>query len=199
MEQSSDPHSAAANLALGQLRGSAAEAWRLMDGAWLVLERFVRLRLINARLPTRLVEDCGQEVFTRVWRFRASYRGSTEAEFWRWLGRICENEVRRISCREARHAGPLAAADASAVPGLLTDPNQTADTAVLGEELTALRECIRTLDDGRRRVIEMAYFEPILPERAIAELLNCSPSNVHKLKTEALRSLRTCLERKGVR
>jgi DNA-directed RNA polymerase specialized sigma24 family protein len=48
-------------------------------------------------------------------------------------------------------------------------------------------------------VIELAYFDPALPERSIAELLDCSPSNVHKLKTEGLRLLRACLTRKGIR
>lgn len=201
MTATPSPQQSINQLATGALRGDEVPAWRLLCDAWATLERFVRVRLISCRLPERFVEDCGQEVLTRVWRFRKTYRGTTDATFWRWLRQICDNERRRILGREcARNPRVLTVDDpglADAAP--LVSPDESVNAAMLSEALVGLRACLRTLDDGRRRVIELAYFDPPLPERSIAELLGCSPSNVHKLKKEGLRLLQACLAGKGIR
>ncbi len=189
---------ALARLAAGGLRAEPSEAWALLEVAWLPLERFVRARLLSRHLSPRSLEDCGQNVFTRVWQFRSSYRGASEPEFWRWLTQICDNERRRIGECEARRAmGPLP-------PDEETTPRDPADSDVVNgmhrrEEIAAVRMCLHELDEKRRRVLELVYFEPALPERAIAELLDCSPANVHKLKMEGLRLIQACLGRKGIR
>jgi RNA polymerase sigma factor (sigma-70 family) len=193
--QSPTPPPAIAQLATGALRAAEPEAWRLFEQAWLSIERFVLHRLRRHKLSDRWLADCGQEVVTRVWKFRTGYRGTTEPEFWRWLCQICDNEVRRTLGRAGRN-----------VPGTL--PTEGGDEALIAkpdgldtaghEELAALRECLARLDAERRRVVEWAYLEPSLSERAIAELLECSSSNVHKLKHEGLRWLAACLARKGV-
>lgn len=190
-----------ASLAAGLLRGEELEAWALFEAAWPILERFVRVRLVTGGLHKNLLADCGQEVFTRVWRFRTSYHGTTEGEFWSWLSRICDNERRRILGLKAGRATISLAEDCSEDPSRssMTMLDEAVDAAVLNEELAGLRECLRGLDGRHRRVIELAYFDPILPERPIAELLDCSPSNVHKLKVESLRLLEACLARKGIR
>ena len=168
---------------------------------WLTLERFVRTRLIGGGLQKRLLSDCGQEVFARVWRFRKGYRGTTEGEFWRWVRQICDNERRRILGREAARAGgPTRMADlqgrGEAVPAT---PDETFKQTTLNEQLSVLHECMRGLDASRRRVIDLAYLESALTERAIAELIGCSSSNAHKIKVEGLRLLAACLARHGIR
>jgi RNA polymerase sigma factor (sigma-70 family) len=201
MPNESGPTSSIASLAAGTLRGSERSAWKLFEAAWPMLERFVHVRLITRGLPEKLLADCGQEVFTRVWRFRTSYQGATEAEFWRWLRQICDNERRRILRREAaRETGSLSNLDPVETGCAPTRKQDDAiSTTLLNEELVGLQECLHELESGRRRVIELAYFDPVLPERSIAELLGCSPSNVHRLKVEGLRLLQACLARKGIR
>lgn len=187
-------------LATGRLRGEDSEAWELLGSAWATLERFVRVRLTGAGMPKQFLEDCGQNVFTRVWQFRKTYRGQTEGEFWRWVRQICDNERRRIMSREAKRTSqPLVPEDwAESGPGALTSPDDTAQTVLLDEEISALRDCLRHLDRTHRHVIRLAYFAPALTERAIAELLDCSPANVHKLKAAGLKLLQACLSRKGI-
>jgi len=196
---SADPaQQAVCDLATGCLRTSPDAAEELLRRGSAVLERFIRVRLLSRKLPLRLLEDCGQNVLTRVWQFRASYRGSSQAEFWRWLQQICDNERRRILEREARRTmAPLSEED-NAEP--VQHATSTLDAAAaLTEELAALKDCLAHLDEKYRRVIELTYFPPALPERAIAQMLECSPANVHKLKDQGLGLLLACLGRKGIR
>ena len=132
---------------------------------------------------------------------RKGYRGTTEGEFWRWIRQICDNERRRILGREAARASvPLCGADPEERGGAApATPDQTFEQATLNEQLCVLHECMRGLDAIRRRVIDLAYLESALTERAIAELIGCSSSNVHKLKLEGLRLLAACLARHGIR
>lgn len=197
--ESSSPSSVVA-LAEGMLRGDGLEVWELFAAAWVTIERFVLVRLTMGGLRAKFLEDCGQEVLARVWRFRTGYRGTSEAEFWRWLRQICDNERRRILGRESARAALIRAGDPEGGDCELPDGcDGAAAAAELNEELTALEECLRDLDDLHRRVIELAYFDPVLTERSIAELLGSSPSKVHTLKAEGLRLLQACLARKGVR
>jgi hypothetical protein len=43
------------------------------------------------------------------------------------------------------------------------------------------------------------YLRGDLTERAVAAILECSPSYIHKLKEQAIELLRRCLERRGIR
>lgn len=197
--ESPDPNWAVVALAGGALRGPEPAARACLTAAAVTLERFVRVRLISGRLRPQFLEDCGQNVLSRVWQFRKTYRGRSESEFWRWLGQICDHERVRLWGRESRQPGPLPTPDDVA----RRDPEGpasggVADVAALDEELVALRDCLGGLNAVRRRVIELTYFRPVLSERAIAELLDCSHANVHKLKAEALRALRACLAKKGI-
>ncbi|MCH8807735.1 MAG: sigma-70 family RNA polymerase sigma factor [Planctomycetes bacterium] len=199
MARGSDPCSSISSSAVGMLCAEGPEVWELFESAWVAIERFVRVRLIMGGLRERFLEDCGQEVIARVWRFRTSYRGTSEAEFWRWLRKICDNERRRILGREATRAAALKReGNPDDVECDLPGGDETTAAAELNEELTALEECLRKLDDLCRRVIELAYFDPVLTERSIAELLDCSPSKVHTLKAEGLRLLQACLAHKGM-
>jgi RNA polymerase sigma factor (sigma-70 family) len=198
MTTSTAAHDALARLAAGGLRAGPDEAWLWLEAAWRPVERFVRARLLSRHLSAGQLEDCGQNVFVRVWQFRSSYRGTTEAEFWRWLTQICDNERRRLGQREGRRAMASLPLEDEAPPGEQVGAD-AADAANRREELAAVRLCLDELDDKRRRVLELVYFDPELPERAIAELLECSPANVHKLKVEGLRLIQACLGRKGIR
>lgn len=181
-------------LAHGGLRGDADTAWRLMQSAWTLLERFVLGRLSITRAPPLWRSDCGQNVFVRIWMFRHGYRGASEAEFWTWIRRICDNERRRIQSRQRmeRLAFPSWSADgpSSSPPLSSADP---LEDAAMGEALRRLKDCLILLPDRHQRIIAWTYFPPELSERAIAVLLGVSPSRVHKLKTDALGQLRECM------
>jgi len=195
-----DLQKAARTLAEGALRLSGSEAWRVFSIAWPVLERFVRVRLLTARINPQLLEDCGQSVFTRVWNSRKTYRGSSEREFWAWLRRICDNERRRAQSKTARLKSwmrPLQTDCGAELTAVAPDETPAVDAAER-EAIRALRDCLGRIDEKQRRVIELIYFRPQLSERAVAEILGCSPSQVHKIKVKAQQQLRACLLRRGI-
>lgn len=184
-------------LAAGALRAEHAHAWSTFDRAWPAVERFVRARLTRASLSVALLQDCGQNVFARVWAFRLNYRGASEGEFWKWIRQICDNERRRIQERSARAAAHEVAPDPSEVS--LTSPitDGSPNEAMLREAVVALRECVGRLPPDGAGVIRLLYGSPALSERAAAEVLGVSASTVHKLKVDALERLSRCMESRG--
>ena len=192
-ESSAAQHAVLA-LAAGELRADPRCAWSAFEVAWPAIERFVRARLLFAGLQQGLLEDCGQNVFLRVWYFRTAYRGTDEAAFWSWIGRICDNERYRIVGREQRRV-------AAESPALDSEPSTTDDPGVQlhgREALFALHECLLSLPADQRRIIELVCLAPAMSERAAAAAVGCSAANVHRVKSLALTALRDCLTRKGV-
>lgn len=200
MESENRAYPAIERLAQGSLRDAHDGAWRLFETAWPVLERFVRVRLESRGLTGAMVQDCGQNVFTRIWAFRHGYRGESEGQFWSWVASICDNERCRVlgrSIAQNQRWGEFL----SQRPDI--SPPKGAENAPLAESIQneavpALAECLKSLDQRSRQVIELLYFRPILPERAAAELLALSPATVHKIKVQALERLRGCLNKKGI-
>lgn len=192
------PPNPIADLAAGALGGPDCVAWPAFERAWMSLERFVAIRLRRSGWPPDQIEDCGQNVFSRVWQYRRTFRGETEGQFWSWVLTICDNEVRRMAERgRGRPSMFPSSPELSSEGSEGREPNPDA-TAALEEELRRLRTCLSRLDEKQRMVIELTYFEPALTERAAAALLAISPSYVHKIKAKSLALLEDCLRQKGV-
>lgn len=211
MNHSHEPHQAVTALAEGALGNDPEAAWSLIEAAWPLLIRFVLYRLRHQGLPNYLLEDGAQAVMERVWKYRRSYRGHREASFWAWLRRICDNERKRAWAREKKqpvsestlqggtetsaHHGleqaPLAWGAESARPDKDADLEEQ-------EVVRALIDCLSRLNNQQGRIIALMYLKTELTERAAAEVLNRSPSYIHKLKMQALEALRMCLESKGI-
>lgn len=211
MRTSEEPHEAVKLLAEGGLRDRPARAWSLVDSAWSALQRFVLHRLLHKDLPRYLIEDCGQTVLERVWKYRQTYRGRTEGELWSWVRRICDNERKRLCGKERKQPiSETALLDRSnrSGEGSLEQEQQAAAasathraatrTAEEKEVRSALKQCLSELKGKHGVVISLLYAGAALTERGVAEILTCSPSFVHKLKKQALELLRKCLEKKGV-
>lgn len=210
MRANFDPDRAVLRLARGEIAGSPRGAWRLMDHAWPSMTRFVQQRLMYRGAPRDSLQDCGQNVFRRVWKYRKGYRGTTEAEWWGWIRMITDNELRRHLVSEGRHpitqtdlqSRSRAAEDESDLepePTEIDGSNPTVDTVIGHESADEIRDCIGRLSGTHRKIVELIYLRGELSERAVAELLDCSPSYVHKLKAQAIERLRRCMEGKGVR
>lgn len=133
---------------------------------------FYRLCFDRAR-----VEDLLQEVFVRLWRGAASYRGESKAST--FVFRIATNvwltESRRI--RE-KSAGPESVSD--------REPSQDAERR---EREAKLREAIRGLPPGERAVLILAQYHE-LPYEEISEILAIPVGTVKSRMFHALQRLR---------
>jgi len=208
MRASLDPNRSIERLARGEIADDPDVAFRLMDQAWPVLTRFVQQRLLHRKIPREWVKDCGQNVFRRVWKYRKSYRGTTESEWWAWVRMITDNELRRLMAAESRH--PIPQSDLESRTGSPEEPDfreerpdarpgdPTVDSVFDRETRTEVRACLGKLAPTHRKVVDLIYLRGELSERAVAEVLGCSPSYVHKLKAQAIERLRRCMERKGI-
>jgi RNA polymerase sigma-70 factor, ECF subfamily len=137
-------------------------------------------------------EDVAQEVFLRVHRGLASFKG--EAKFSTWLYRItwnlCADWLRR-SRKPSRIAAPLEAA------GELSDGKADVEKGVLdAEEQEMVREALNGLDEIYRTVIILLYYQKLSYEE-IALVLEVPVKTVETRLYRARRLLRTRLERLG--
>ena len=81
--------------------------------------------------------------------------------------------------------------------GLGGDP--TLDAVLDRESREKVRDCIERLPATHRKVVELIFLRKELSERAVAAAFGCSPSYVHKVKSQALERLRRCMKSKGMR
>ena len=137
-------------------------------------------------------EDVAQEVFLRVHRGLASFKG--EAKFSTWLYRItwnlCADWLRR-SRKPSRAAAPLEAA------GEVSDGRADVEKGVLdAEEQQMVREALDGLDEIYRSVIILLYYQKLSYEQ-IASVLEVPVKTVETRLYRARRLLRTRLERLG--
>jgi RNA polymerase sigma factor (sigma-70 family) len=118
------------------------------------------------------VEDVTQEVFIKVYRKLATFRG--EARLSTWIYRIARNEAINVAKRARPDAGPLDEADrlASDIPG----PDRRLEqriTASLVEEL------LSSLDEQYRVVLELRY----MGEKSYAEIAEIMEIPIGTVKT----------------
>lgn len=189
-------------LAGGGLSGGERHAWELLERAWPEVLGRIEVFLRSRRLAADLMEDCGQAVLVRVWRFRTGYRGSSTAELSAWMHRIASNEAARAQRTTSRELALSSASAVAVAPDPLEELPDTRptpqDLVQSGDELTALEQCLEGLDERMRGVVELLFASEPISEREAAEVLGVSKSYVNVLRQKALAALARCLGKKGI-
>ena len=212
MTAAPDPADPFEALGRGALRGPEETAWELFERAWPGILRRLDAFERSLGVPAEFLEDCGQAVLLRVWRFRAGYRGHSAAELAGWMHMICRNEAARYAERAAR--APRAESDLGArgEPGAdapwadrgpvegAVDAGAVDPTEVVGgeEDRRALEQCLAQLEARPRAVVELLFGAEASTEREAAALLGRSKSYVNDLRRAGLDLLARCLKSKGV-
>jgi RNA polymerase sigma factor (sigma-70 family) len=137
-------------------------------------------RLVGNR---QAAEDLVQETFSRLLRYRHTFRG--DAPFGAWLFLLARNVARdhwRANDRRARHELAVEVDAPTDEPGPLAALAQD-------EELRQLRRALQALPDETRELLLLARFQA-LPYEQIARQLGCTVGAVKVRVHRALRSLR---------
>jgi DNA-directed RNA polymerase specialized sigma24 family protein len=124
---------------------------RIAAAAQPPIRRAVRAR----RLDPGLAEDLGQEFYLHLSRHTArrlrAFRGGSEAEFRRFIGRVCRrfvaSRLRRLAGAQAREA------EARAAWGAAAGPYATPDEAELEARLAELRSGLPAADEAHLRTL----------------------------------------------
>ena len=131
---------------------------------------------------TAKAEDMVQELFTRVWTHRASYR--TAQPFTTWLYamayNLCKNDYRhKLVCQ-----------DYAAECSLREEPTATTDEAIERSELRRLvRQAVQGLPEVQRDVFLLHYDEELtVPE--VARIVGCPEGTVKSRLATALGSIK---------
>jgi RNA polymerase sigma-70 factor (ECF subfamily) len=159
---------------------------------------------IGRRLRVKVdVEDVLQEVSLEAYRDIGKFRGSTEAEFLRWLRRILDtilsNQVRRYfgtRRRNLRRERRLGGDVDDSMRGLERDPvapdTSPTQRALKHERASRLEAAIETLPAPYREVIVLRHLEGLsFPE--VARRLDRTEDSVKNMWVRALRRLRGLL------
>jgi RNA polymerase sigma-70 factor (ECF subfamily) len=127
---------------------------------------------------TEAADDLVQDVFLRVLRYRATWRG--DGSFLGWLLRIARNTCHDHIESRRREENAMS----------IWRPDETAAEA--DPRLHLLQQALARLPEDRREVITLARWHD-LPAERIAEVLGCSPGAVRVRLHRALRELRDIL------
>ena len=141
----------------------------------------------------RLAEDAVQEGFLAVWRSAATFRPE-RAKASTWIVTLVHRRaVDLVRREERRRAEPLEAADRPEAP----DPaGSAADAAWLGFERDRVQAALRTLPDGQREAIELAYYGGY-SQSELAERLGVPLGTVKSRMFAGLARLREVLDDTG--
>jgi RNA polymerase sigma-70 factor (ECF subfamily) len=158
------------------------------------LYRFV-YRFLERREDAR---DVCQETFLRVLRKANEFK--TGARFSTWMYQIALN-LCRDQMRRQRRWGLLVRPSDDAIDSLAADPRAGDDPseALAADELRrAVTRALDELPPEQREVLILKEYEG-LKFREIAAILSCPESTVKSRMYYGLSSLRSALERRGVR
>jgi RNA polymerase sigma-70 factor (ECF subfamily) len=129
-------------------------------------------------------DDLAQDIFLRVYRHLAAFRG--ESSFRTWLYRISLNRLssyRRGAARErARRSDREVGDGVAAVP-------QNSGDLIAREEHLRLENAVRHLPDRQRHTVILRFYEG-LKYREIAAVLGCSEGTAKASLFQAVRALR---------
>lgn len=138
--------------------------------------------LLRARLDA---EDVAQEVLLAVHEDFASFRGTDEASFFRWLFTVAEHRVRDL----ADHHGALKRRTPAPHSFTQTSPSEAASRR---EEFARIRDALGFLSDAHREAILLVRIEDLGVAGAAARL-GRSENAVRILYCRALKALREAL------
>lgn len=146
----------------------------------------VALRMLGSRAEA---EDVAQEVFLRVQRSVAAFRGEARLSTWLYgiTSRLCLSRLASPHRRHARLTRPL-------TEDMVRDPDDPAADAERGEMRAALGEAIAALPEERRIVVILRDVEGLSYEE-IAAALNLEPGTVRSRLHRARMELKERLER----
>ncbi len=106
-----------------------------------------------------VVEDLAQETFLTAYQSLASFRG--ESPLRTWLLGIARNHALKYLRDDAARRPDKEPSLAAALVGWLSRRFEAdgADSAVADREISALKECVKTLPEGSARLVDQHYFE----------------------------------------
>ena len=163
----------------------------LFRSAELPLQELART-LVGDRLRAKVrTSDLVQSTFAEAVGSWSSFRGATEAEFFQWMRRILENNVRdkhRHFTTLRRNSDREVEADASELQRCVDQRKLPSEQASLRDELDGLTEAISTLPLDQRRVLLLAAARG-LSHREIAARMNRSEGACRVLLSRARANL----------
>lgn len=182
-------------LARGALRGPADAAAHLLEVAYREsLGPWIRGFIARRGCPPSDLDDLTQEVIRRLLHSRTAYRGSTEREFWAYVGGLCRSVLSHARRSTSRH---WISADALRHDGAATNTTATPGDAPPGirgsEHHHHLRTALSDLTPLQQSVIHLRY-RGNCSLRATAMILNRSLSTVAEAERAAMRALAIRLE-----
>jgi RNA polymerase sigma factor (sigma-70 family) len=155
-----------------------------------------RLYGLALRVVSRpeLAEDVLQEAFLNVWRIAADYRRSLSPPM-AWLGLIVRSRaldlLRRRASERADEGEVLSAVHHETIAGQALDPMDSTD---LGQQASALRQCLSRLEANQREVVSLAYLRD-LSHGELAAQLKLPLGTVKTWIRRGLAQLRGCMAR----
>ena len=155
-----------------------------------------RLYGLALRIVSRpeLAEDVLQEAFLNVWRIALDYQSSLSPPM-AWLGLIVRSRaldlLRRRAGDHADDGEVLNVMHHETIPGLAADPMDSAD---LGQQASALRQCLSRLEANQREVVSLAYLRD-LSHGELAAQLQLPLGTVKTWIRRGLAQLRGCMAR----
>ena len=175
---------------------------RLRTGSREAFEELVRLYQADVRVMVRRhlgntveADEVAQEVFLQVFRGLATFRG--EGSLRAWILGITRNQVRthfRNKSRRKRHNEMLVSPELLAIQATIDDEDPFAFENAR-QDLRALEECLRRLEEGQRSVIHEFYFRKQSAE-SIARQLGQSAGAVRMLLLRIRKRLGKCIRKR---
>jgi RNA polymerase sigma factor (sigma-70 family) len=155
-----------------------------------------RLYGLALRVVSRpeLAEDVLQESFLNIWRIAADYRRSLSPPM-AWLGLIVRSRaldlLRRRTSERADEGDTLDDVHHDTIAGQAVDPMDSTD---LGQQASALRQCLSRLEANQREVVSLAYLRD-LSHGELAAQLHLPLGTVKTWIRRGLAQLRGCMAR----
>jgi RNA polymerase sigma factor (sigma-70 family) len=155
-----------------------------------------RLYGLALRVVSRpeLAEDVLQDSFLNIWRIAPDYRRSLSPPM-AWLGLIVRSRaldlLRRRASERADDGDSLEDIHHETIAGQTVDPMDSTD---LGQQASALRQCLSRLDSNQREVVSLAYLRD-LSHAELAAQLQLPLGTVKTWIRRGLAQLRACMAR----
>ncbi|NRA38991.1 MAG: sigma-70 family RNA polymerase sigma factor [Planctomycetes bacterium] len=139
-----------------------------------------------------LADEIVQESFVRAYEILARFE-SERATFSSWLHGIARNVVREHRSRQYRRGSKL-----NDLQRFLQRDLEEREAKQAGndpEQVEALRNCLSELDDNRKLIVRLRYYENHSVQD-IARSIDRPPNTVSMILTRLRQSLRECVSRR---
>lgn len=144
------------------------------------------LRLLRNRGEA---EEVLQDVFVRIWRNAASYRGDRGQPL-AWILMIARNRCLEVLRRRGVDDGEWSDEEADAMTDDRPTPEQDAMHA---ETARSIVECLRALEPAQRQAIELAYYDGLSYAEAAVQLARPVGTVKSQIRRGLIR-LKRCLQ-----